>query len=305
MLILVAGGTGLLGTALIRRLRADAHRVRILTRRPRHEDDLAWAPEATTSQPWIRALDDADAIVNLAGESIGGGRWSAARKDAILNSRLHATRALVTALAAAAPRARVLISASAVGVYGNRGDETLTEASAPGSGFLADVCREWERLALDAASASRIVLLRTGLVLSRQGGALSQLALPFRLFVGGPAGTGRQYMSWIHIDDWVAMVRWALTTTTVSGPLNLTAPSPVTNTEFARTLGRVLGRPAFMRAPAFALKIVLGEMADGLILEGQRVLPARAEALKYGFKYSTLEPALRALYSHQPGDSAP
>jgi len=299
MLILVAGGTGFLGTALIRALRADGHQVRVLTRRPRHADDLAWAPEASTPQPWMRALNDADAIVNLAGESIGGGRWSAARKDAILNSRLHATRALVTALAAAAPRPRVLISASAVGVYGSRGDETLTEASAPGSGFLADVCREWERRALEAAATSRIVLLRTGLVLSRHGGALSQLALPFRFFVGGPAGTGRQYMSWIHIDDWVAMVRWALTTTDVSGPLNLTAPSPVTNNEFARTLGRVLGRPAFMRAPAFALKLMLGEMADGLILEGQRVLPARAKALRYGFTYSTLEPALHAIYSNR------
>ncbi|HEY1307033.1 MAG TPA: TIGR01777 family oxidoreductase [Vicinamibacterales bacterium] len=299
MLILVAGGTGFLGTALTRALRADGHQVRVLTRRPRHVDDLSWAPEAATTQPWMRALDDADAIVNLAGESIGGRRWSAARKDAILTSRLHATRALVTALAAHATRPRVLISASAVGVYGSRGDETLTEASAPGSGFLADVCHEWERLALQAAATSRIVLLRTGLVLSRQGGALSQLALPFRCFVGGPAGGGRQYMSWIHIDDWVAMVRWALTTTAVSGPLNLTAPSPVTNNEFARTLGRVLGRPAFIRAPAFALKLVLGEMADGLILEGQRVLPARAEALSYGFKYSTLEPALQAIYSNR------
>lgn len=299
MLILVAGGTGFLGTALIRALRADGHQVRVLTRRPRHTDDLAWRPEASMPQPWTRAMDDADAIVNLAGESIGSGRWSAARKDAILNSRLHATRALVTALAAAASRPRVLISASAVGVYGGRGDETLTEASAAGSGFLADVCREWERLALEAATTSRVVLLRTGLVLSRQGGALSQLSLPFRFFVGGPAGTGRQYLSWIHIDDWVAMVRWALTTTAVSGPLNLTAPSPVTNNEFARTLGGVLGRPAYMRAPAFALKLVLGEMADELILEGQRVLPACAEALRYGFKYSTLEPALHAIYSNR------
>ena len=299
MLILVAGGTGFLGTALIRALRADGHQVRVLTRRPRHTDDLAWRPEASMPQPWTRAMDDADAIVNLAGESIGSGRWSAARKDAILNSRLHATRALVTALAAAASRPRVLISASAVGVYGGRGDETLTEASAAGSGFLADVCREWERLALEAATTSRVVLLRTGLVLSRQGGALSQLSLPFRFFVGGPAGTGRQYLSWIHIDDWVAMVRWALTTTAVSGPLNLTAPSPVTNDEFARPLGGVLGRPAYMRAPAFALKLVLGEMADELILEGQRVLPACAEALRYGFKYSTLEPALHAIYSNR------
>jgi len=299
MLILIAGGTGFLGTALMRALRADGHQVRVLTRRRRHEDDLAWAPEASTPQSWTRALDDADAIVNLAGESIGSGRWTAARKDAILKSRLHATRALVTALAAAAPRPRVFISASAVGVYGSRGDETLTEASPPGSGFLADVCREWERLALGAATASRIVLLRTGLVLSSQGGALSQLALPFRHFVGGPAGTGRQYMSWIHIDDWVAMVRWALTTTAVSGPLNLTAPSPVTNNEFARTLGRVLRRPSFLRAPAFALKFVLGEMADGLILEGQRVLPARAEALKYVFKYPNLETALQAIYTKE------
>ena len=245
----------------------------------------------------MRVVDGADAVINLAGESIAGGRWTHARKKAIRDSRVQATSALVTALATAARRPPVFLSASAIGIYGNRGDEPLTEDSSAGSDFLADVCRDWERLALEAAPASRVVPLRTGLVLDRRGGALPQLALPFRLFVGGPVGSGRQYMSWIHIDDWVAMVQWALTTSAVSGAINLTAPTPVTNAEFSRTLGRVLHRPAFMRAPAMALRLVLGEMADALVLGGQRVLPARAQTMRYTFTYDRLASALQAIYT--------
>jgi uncharacterized protein len=300
MTIVIAGGTGFLGSALVAALRADAHRVRVLTRRPRHGDDVAWSPnpDAARREPWTTAMDGADAVINLAGESIAGARWSNARKAAIRDSRVRATGALVLAMRDLQRRPPIFISASAVGFYGNRGDEVLTEESSRGNDFLADVCRDWERLAMEVATVSRVVRLRTGIVLGRDGGALPPMALPFRFFVGGPVGSGRQYLSWIHIDDWVAMVRWALQTDAVSGAINLTSPAPATNTDFAHALGRALGRPAFMRTPAFALRVLLGEeMAEALVLGGQRVLPARAEAMRYSFKYATLETALHAIYS--------
>jgi uncharacterized protein (TIGR01777 family) len=186
-----------------------------------------------------------------------------------------------------------LVSGSAVGLYGSRGDQSLTENSAPGSGFLASLGEAWEREALAAAPFSRVVLLRTGIVLGQRGGALRKMALPFRFFVGGPLGSGGQYLSWIHRDDWTSMVIWALTETAVSGPLNLTAPHPETNREFMRTLGGILRRPAFMAVPAFALRALLGEMAD-MLLTGQRVMPAKALALGFEFQYPELETALRA-----------
>jgi len=190
----------------------------------------------------------------------------------------------------------VFVSSSAIGFYGVHGDEVITEESPAGSDFLASLCRDWETLALEASSRSRIVLLRSGLVLAREGGALPQLALPFRLFAGGPVGTGRQFMSWISLTDWTGVVQWVLTRNHVSGPLNLTAPTPVTNGEFARVLGRVLGRPSFVPTPASAVRFALGELADALILGGQRVVPTRAQALGYEFKHETLEPALRKIY---------
>jgi uncharacterized protein (TIGR01777 family) len=299
MQIVIAGGTGFLGRALVGALRAEGHRVRVLTRRPRHADDVAWSPEPDEerARPWTSAIEGADAVINLAGESIAGTRWNAARKKAIRDSRLNATGALVLAIANARQRPPVLISASAVGFYGNRGDERLTEDSSPGTDFLADVCRDWERIALEVATISRVVRVRTGVVLGRGGGALPPMALPFRFFVGGPVGSGTQYLSWIHIDDWVAMIRWALHTEGVGGAINLTAPAPVTNTEFAHALGRALHRPAFIRTPAFALRLLLGEeMAEALVLGGQRVLPARAETMGYSFKYTKVESALRAIY---------
>jgi uncharacterized protein len=298
MTIVVAGGTGFLGTALVEALRVDGHQVRILTRQPRHADDVAWAPDRQEPQAWKSVIDGAHAVVNLAGASLAGGRWSAARKQAIRRSRLQSTGALVVAMAESRRPPSTFITASAIGFYGNRGDEPLTEASPPGTGFLADVCRDWERTAMEAPSATRVVRLRAGLVLGRGGGALPPMAIPFRLFVGGPVGSGRQYLSWIHLDDWVAMVRWALATDAVSGPINLSAPAPVTNAEFAHALGRALHRPSFMRTPAFALRLLLGnEMAEALILGSQRVLPARAEAMGFSFKYETVESALRAVYN--------
>ena len=298
MPIVIAGGTGFLGRALVRTLRADGHQVRVLTRQPRHADDVAWSPGALDARAWTTVVDGADAVINLAGESIAGKRWNAARKQAIRDSRLQATGALVLAIADAKQPPPVFISASAIGFYGTRGDERLTEDSSLGSGFLADVCRDWERIAMEVATRSRVVRVRTGIVLGRGGGALPPMALPFRLLVGGPVGGGQQYMSWIHVDDWVAMVRWALATNAVSGAINLTAPAPVTNAEFAHALGRALHRPSFMRTPAFALRLLLGEeMAEALVLGGQCVLPARAEAMGFVFKYPRLNAALAAIFT--------
>jgi len=293
--ILIAGGTGLLGTALADALRRDGQAVTILTRRPARDHEVRWSPPQQDRE-WTSMVSGAHAVINLAGESIAGGRWTAARKAAIRESRTLATTALVEAITAAAQPPSVFVSSSAVGYYGTRGDEPVTEATPPGTDFLAHVGSDWEAIASRASGRSRVVLLRSGVVLARGGGALPQLALPFRLFAGGPAGSGKQFMSWIHIDDWVAMVRWILATTPVAGPLNATAPAPVTNEEFSRTLARVLGRPSWLRAPAFALRLVLGEMADALVLGGQRVLPEAAQRNGFVFRYPTLEPALRDIY---------
>jgi hypothetical protein len=295
MTLLIAGGSGFLGTALTTALRAAGHRVMILTRRPRRDGDVQWfaRPNDTT---WRHAIERSDAVINLAGESIAGKPWTEDRKRAIRGSRIAATSALVAAIKAAARPPGVFISSSAIGIYGTHGDEVITEESPSGSDFLSDVCRQWETLAIEAASRSRVVLVRSGMVLGRDGGALPQLALPFRLFAGGPIGSGQQYMSWIGLEDWMGLITWVLTKNHVSGPLNFTAPAPVTNTEFARTLGRVLRRPSFIPTPAAAVRLALGELADALILGGQRVVPARVQALGYEFKYPSLEPALRAIY---------
>jgi uncharacterized protein len=296
MRIVVAGGTGFLGRPLVARLERDGDEVRVLSRQPSSPRDLAWTPDGTAG-PWAAALDGADAVVNLAGVSIAGSRWTAAHKAQIRESRLRATRSLVAAIQQAQRPPAVLLSGSAIGYYGPHGEETLTEEARPGTDFLASVCAEWEAEARRAAGHARVVLLRTGIALEKDGGALPEMALPFKLFAGGPVGSGRQYYSWIHRNDWVALATHALRTRAISGPLNLTAPNPTPNREFARTLGRVLRRPAFMPAPAFALRIILGEMADALLLSGQRVVPARAEAAGFRFEYPILEDALRSIYS--------
>ena len=293
MRIVVTGGTGFLGSALVTHLRNAGHAVSVLTRNPTRPGDIAWKP-GVSSVALDDALRGADAVVNLAGASIAQ-RWTKTHKRALWESRVPLTRALVQAMAQVDPAPRVLLSGSAVGIYGNRGDEPLTEASALGNDFLASLGTAWEQEAVAAAPRTRTVLLRTGVALDRSGGALPQMALPFHFFAGGPIGSGRQYLSWIHRDDWVAMTTWALTNPAVSGPLNVTAPEPVTNREFAKTLGRVLHRPAIMPAPSSALRAVLGEMAS-MIVEGQRVLPAKAGELNFRFRYPRLEPALRAIY---------
>ncbi|MGH9254644.1 MAG: TIGR01777 family oxidoreductase [Vicinamibacterales bacterium] len=294
MRVVVAGGTGFLGSALADQLRRDGSTVTVLTRRPDRSHQIRWDPSGSTME-WAHALDGADAVINLTGAPINR-RWTAAHKREMWNSRVLATRTLVTALKSARRIPPVFISGSAVGIYGPHGDEPVTEDTPAGSAFLASLGAAWEKEALAAGPQTRVVLVRTGIVLDRNAGALPLMALPFRFFAGGPLGSGRQYISWIHKDDWTAMVRWALANAAVSGPLNVTAPNPVTNLEFVRTLGRVLGRPALVPAPAFALRLALGEMADA-VLSGQRVLPGKAQALGFDFRYPALKAALQAIYA--------
>jgi uncharacterized protein len=295
--IVIAGGSGFLGRALADALRREGRQVKVLTRRPGAlaADDVRWNPESGGA--WSGVLERTEAVVNLAGEGIADRSWTAARKAAILSSRITATRTLSEAIRACAHPPRIFVSASGVGFYGTPGDQPLTEESAPGSDFLATVCRLWERETSAAVGVARIVFLRTGVVLSRDGGALPRMALPFRFFVGGRLGSGRQYVSWIHLKDWVEMVRWALNDT-VSGPLNVTAPNPVTNAGFAHALAAAMHRPALFPVPAFVLRGMLGrEMADALLLEGQRALPRRAETLGFRFRYPTVDAALDAIYA--------
>ena len=253
-----------------------------------------WSPDGTPGDLPSK-LSGVHTVINLAGEGIADRRWTAARKEAIRESRVLATRTLVSAMAACKAPPRVFISSSAVGYYGPHGDEPVTEAALPGSDFLARVCVEWEQEARAAESDStRVVLLRTGLPLSPDGGALAKLLLPFKLGVGGPLGSGHQFMPWIHVDDWCALVVWLIEQEEAVGAFNATAPEPVTNRVFGQTLGRVLGRPAVVPTPAFVLQLALGELATAL-LTGQRAVPAYAEQLGFRFTYRSLEPALRSL----------
>ncbi|HVX65740.1 MAG TPA: TIGR01777 family oxidoreductase [Bryobacteraceae bacterium] len=276
MNIALTGSSGFMGRALTARLETGGHRVLPLR--------LREAP----------AVPPCDAVVHLAGEPIAQ-RWTAAAKQRIRESRVEATRALVAQLAKLERTPRVLVAASAIGIYGSRGDEVLTEASAPGSDFLAELCVAWEQAAREAAAFGvRVVSVRFGIVLGREGGALARMLLPFRLGVGGRLGSGRQWMSWIHLEDALGLVEFALGADRVSGPLNATAPNPVTNAEFTRRLAAALHRPAFTPAPAFALKLMFGEMA-GMLLDSQRVEPHAALAAGYAFRYPDLGPALRRL----------
>jgi uncharacterized protein (TIGR01777 family) len=300
MKIVIAGGTGFLGTALADALSQDRHDVVVLTRRapgpPGPRRVVRWTPNGRLGD-WAREIDGAGVVINLAGESIAAKRWSAAQKERIFDSRVNATRSLTAAIRGAASPPVLFVSGSAVGYYGPLGDEVATEETPPGVDFLATVCVRWEAEAAEAASArTRVAMIRTGLVLDRHGGALKQMLPPFRVGAGGPVGTGRQYWPWIHVRDWVDLVRWTIGNAAASGPINATAPAPVTNFDFARTLGRVLRRPAFVPAPAFALRLLLGEMADALLLSGQRAVPRKAQALGFAFQYPSLDRALRAIF---------
>jgi uncharacterized protein len=274
-------------------LRSNGRRVRSLVRsaRPDARDDIVWDPMRGVLNP--RDLEGAEAVIHLAGEPIAQ-RWTGSRREAIRDSRVRGTELLARAIAALERKPSVLLSGSAVGYYGDRGDEAVEEESASGTDFLAGVAREWEAATAAAKDAGvRVVLLRTGIVLSPHGGALERLLPPFRLGVGGPIGTGRQWMSWIALDDHLNATEHALATTGLHGPVNLVSPNPVTNAEFAATLGRVLGRPALVPVPSFALELLYGEMARATILAGQRVLPGALLRTGFKFAHPTLEEALR------------
>jgi uncharacterized protein (TIGR01777 family) len=256
---------------------------------------ISWQPDGSSGD-LPRHLEGVDAVINLAGEGLADKRWTDSRKESIRRSRVLATRTLVRAVAACAHPPRVFVSGSAIGYYGPRRDEPVTEADAPGSDFLASVCVDWEKEAQPVASSStRLIIVRTGLALAGDGGALAKMVLPFKLGLGATLGPGDQYMPWIHVDDWTAMVWWGIENERATGALNATAPEPVTNRVFTRTLGRVLNRPAVLHAPSFVLQAAMGEMS-AMLLTGQRVLPARAEQLGFHFKYRLLEPALRSLH---------
>ncbi len=289
MRVLVTGGTGFIGASVCNALRGAGHTVTIVTRDPEHasEDAVGWEDLGAV-------VAESDAIVNLAGEPIVAHRWRAGQKRLILESRELATAAVVNAIAAAAERPSVLVSASAVGYYGPHGDEELDETAGAGTDFLAEVCTVWEREALRAEELGvRVVRLRIGIVLAAGGGALARMLPPFRAFVGGRLGSGRQWMSWIHRDDVTGLVIAALENPAYLGAVNATAPHPVTNWEFTDALAAVLARPAWLPAPAFALRLGLGEMAT-MLLTGQRVLPRVAERLGYVWRYPDLGQALHA-----------
>ena len=303
MKILVTGSTGLVGSALLSELKQSGHTVCRLVRPGTNAEgirgsegfDVGWNP--ATGELGAAAVG-ADAVVNLAGASIAEGRWTNERKKALRSSRVDTTRALVNALAKMAARPRVLVSASAIGFYGNRGDEVLSEESQPGSDFLSEVAQEWEVEAEKSeALGIRVVRARFGVILAKQSGALPQMARPFRLGVGGRIGSGKQWMSWIRLEDVVGILRLALENGAVRGPVNVVSAQPVRNAEFTTALAKALHRPALFRAPAFALRLMLGEMADALLLASQRVVPVQLEKLGYRFLHADLDTTLAQLLS--------
>jgi uncharacterized protein (TIGR01777 family) len=299
MKILITGSTGLVGKSLTRDLELAGHTVCRLIRPGTASGasgtsqgfDVNWDP--TTGELGGAAVG-ADAVVNLAGASIADGRWTPARKTLLRTSRVDTTRALVNALARMNARPGVLVSASAVGIYGNRGEELLTEDSAWGSGFLSEIAADWEAEAVKAETLGiRVVLTRFGIILARHGGALPQIMRPFRFGVGGKIGSGQQWMSWIALDDVVKLLRFSIENRIVSGPVNFVSPQPVRNAEFTKVLADMLHRRAFLPVRAFALRLALGEMADALLLSSQRCLAQKAEGLGYGFLYSEIHVALQ------------
>jgi len=300
MKIVMSGASGLIGSALGPALASQGHEVvPLVRRRPRPgERAIGWDPAAGTIDRTGGGLEGSDVVINLAGENVFG-RWTAEKKRRIRESRVNGTRLVSETIAGLARRPSVLLAASAIGYYGDRGDEELTEQSAPGDDFLAQVTRDWEAATAPAARAGiRVVNLRFGVVLSPAGGALAKMLPPFRLGLGGRVGSGQQFLSWIALDDAVAAILHALTTASLAGPLNVTAPHPVTNRDFAKTLGRVLGRPAVLPVPAFALRMAFGTEGADMLQSGQRVLPARLLASGFRFQYGEVEAALRDLLQH-------
>jgi uncharacterized protein (TIGR01777 family) len=294
MNILITGGSGFIGKALTKELSSSGHNVIITTRQQSDSPDgLTWN---TTDLIPSDVMSGIDAVVNLVGEPIVSGRWTKTRKERILRSRIDTTKALIQSIDRSEKKPKVLVSASAIGYYGPHGDEFITENSPPASDFLADVCVQWEKEALKAGkSGLRVVLLRTGGVLGPDGGALPLMTIPFKAFLGGPVGSGKQWFSWIHLDDEVGIIKYALENDSLSGPVNLTAPNPVTNRDFSSSLGRALHRPSRLAVPGFMVKLTLGELG-AILLTGQRVLPDKALKAGYKFKYADVNEALKAIF---------
>jgi uncharacterized protein (TIGR01777 family) len=298
MKLVIAGASGFIGSALCSRLLDKGHVLTLLTRvTPRDASTatkrwLQWTPG--TPGAWEAGVDGADGVINLAGEPIAAKRWTGRQKQKILTSRIETTNSLVEAIRKAKQKPGFLINASAVGYYGPRGDETVTEEAGAGKDFLSSVCREWEEEAKKAESLGlRVIRVRTGIVLGRGGGALAKMVPPFKFFVGGPLGSGTQWMSWIHLEDEVGLMLYLIEHSQATGPFNATAPNPVRMKEFCQVLGQVMGRPSWAPVPAFILRLALGELAE-MLLTGQRVIPAAAQRLGYQFRYANLDAALKA-----------
>lgn len=304
MRVIIAGGSGLIGRELAKLMSGDGHEVIVLSRSPRH---VAGLPDAVrtvqwdggTAENWGHLVDSATAIVNLAGANIGEGRWTPQRKKVIVESRLSASVAVVQAVEAAESKPNVVVQASAVGFYGDRGDEILTETAAPAENYFpAEVCVRWEGAIQAIADHTRLVIIRTGIVLSSQGGALPKLLTPFKMFAGGPFGHGKQWFPWIHILDEVEAIAFLIATKDAKGVFNLTAPNIVTNGEFAKALGAELGRPSLMPAPAPVLRLALGEMS-ALLLDGQRAVSQKLQDAGFEFTYDEVGPALRDIIDNK------
>lgn len=298
MRVVIAGASGLVGTALAASLRSDGAEVVALVRKPEAgPDEITWDPAAGTLDP--NSLEGCDAMVNLSGENVADGAWTETRKMRILESRISATRTLVDAIGKMKQPPATLLSASAIGYYGDTGDGSVGESSPLGKGFLAGVCEAWEAEALRAEhSGVRVVIARLGVVLTTRGGALAKMLTPFRLGLGGPLGDGRQYMSWITLGDTVRALKWCLSRKDIHGPVNLVSPHPVTNRDFTRTLAAELHRPALFAAPKFALRLAMGEMADEMLLSSARVLPNVLKEGNFDFEHPQLKGALHYLIAH-------
>ncbi len=292
MRIAIAGASGLMGAAISPELETEGHDVVRLVRSSPKAGEIEWHPNQDAVDP--AKLEGFDAIINLAGENVADGRWTDEKKKKIHDSRVHGTHLLSEGIAKLTTKPRVFLCASATGIYGDRGDETLDEQSESGGGFLAGVCREWEKATEPAHRADvRVVNLRFGPVLARAGGMLEKMLTPFKMGLGGKIGSGKQYISWIGIEDAVAAMKLALNDGSIRGPLNVVSPKPVTNERFTRALGEVLSRPTVMAMPAFAARLAFGEMADEMLLVSQKVMPKKLQAAGFQFEYSDLEAALQ------------
>jgi uncharacterized protein (TIGR01777 family) len=295
MKILISGSHGLVGSALIKSLEPEGHEIfRLVRHAPNSQAEVEWSPDRYSIA--LARIEGFDAVVNLAGDSIAEGRWTEEKKRRIRESRVKGTKLLGDALANLTKRPKTFICASAIGYYGNRGDEILTETSAPGDDFLAEVCVEWEKAtALATEKGIRVVNARFGVILDSHGGALAKMLPPFRLGIGGRVGSGKQWMSWIALDDVIGGIKFALANDSLKGPVNFVAPNPVTNAEFTKMLGKVLSRPTLFPIPAFGVRLAFGEMGDALLLSSQRVKPSQLEKGSYTFLYPELEETLHKI----------